>query len=52
MDRFLRAICQTRHPPALDDWLALELDTMEHAGRMTDDGNRFARVVENLDEGD
>src|SRR5262249_43885243 len=48
--RFL-AIGEARPSLAFHDWLALELDTMEHAGRMADGSDRFAGTVEGLDEG-
>src|SRR5262249_2369134 len=52
VDRFLLAIGEARHPLTLHDGLPLELDTMEHAGRMADGSDRFAGTVEGLDEGD
>ena len=52
VDRFLLAVGEARHPLALHDRLALELDAMEHAGRVADRGDRLAGVVEGLDEGD
>src|SRR5262249_39001111 len=34
--RFLLVIGEARHPLALHDWLALELDTMQHTGCVAD----------------
>ena len=40
--RLLLAVGEARHPLALHERPALELDAMEHAGRMADGSDRFA----------
>jgi hypothetical protein len=52
VDCRLLAIREARHALAFHDWLALEVDTMEHTGRMADGSDRLAGTVEGLDEGD
>src|SRR6185369_15751119 len=49
-DRFFLAVGEARYSLALDDRLALVLNTVEDTRRMADRGHRFAGAVEVFDE--